>query len=145
MRSRARARRLAPLLLRAISLASLFVLAPGAGQAQEWDILIAGGTIVDGTGADPFAADVAIDDGMIVRVSRTPLPRSNAGRIIDARGLSVAPGFIDLHAHLDPLTEMPAAESHVRQGVTTALGNPDGGGPLPLGEYLDTLRRCVSA
>ena len=108
-------------------------------HAQEWDILITGGTVIDGTGAAPFEADVALVGRAIVRVSRTRLPRSNAERVIDAHGLIVAPGFIDLHAHLDPLTELPAAESHVRQGVTTALGNPDGGGALPLGEYLATL------
>ena len=108
-------------------------------QAQQWDLLITGGTVIDGTGSARYTADVAVAGGMIVRVSRTALDPSQAERVIDARGLVVAPGFIDLHAHLDPLPEMPAAESHVRQGVTTALGNPDGGGPLPLGPYLDSL------
>src|SRR5699024_8453238 len=45
-----------------------------------------------------------------------------------------------LHAHLDPLLRLPDAESHVRQGVTTALGGPDGGAPLPLGEHLDSAQ-----
>ena len=112
----------------------------GSGvQAQQWDLLITGGTVIDGTGSAPYAADVATAGGIIVRVSRTALDPSLANRVIYARGLMVAPGFIDLHAHLDPLMELPAAESHVRQGVTTALGNPDGGGPLPLGPYLDSL------
>jgi dihydroorotase/N-acyl-D-amino-acid deacylase len=110
-----------------------------SADAQSWDVLIAGGTVVDGTGAAPFTADVAISGGSIVRVSRTALPRSNATRVIDARALVIAPGFIDLHAHLEPLVTMPDAESHVRQGATTALGNPDGGGTLPLGAYLDSL------
>jgi dihydroorotase/N-acyl-D-amino-acid deacylase len=122
----------------AAALAGSLTAAP-AVHAQEWDLLITGGTVMDGTGAAPFAADVAITGAVIVRVSPTTLPRSGAARVINARGLVIAPGFIDLHAHLDPLTEMPGAESHVRQGVTTALGNPDGGGPLPLGPYLDSL------
>ncbi|MBR9989700.1 MAG: D-aminoacylase [Gemmatimonadetes bacterium] len=125
---------------RAAALALVLTAAATPAAAQEWDILITGGTVIDGTGAPPFAADVALTGRMIVRVSRTPLARSNAERVIDAHGLVVAPGFIDLHAHLDPLMELPEAESHVRQGVTTALGNPDGGGPLPLGAYLDSLQ-----
>jgi dihydroorotase/N-acyl-D-amino-acid deacylase len=108
-------------------------------RAQSWDLLITGGTVIDGTGAAPFTADVAISGGSIVRVARTTLPRANATRVIDARALVIAPGFIDLHAHLEPLMDMPGAESHVRQGATTALGNPDGGGILPLAAYLDSL------
>ena len=51
----------------------------------------------------------------------------------------VAPGFIDLHAHLEPLLQLPEAESQLRQGVTTALGGPDGGSPWPLNAYLDSV------
>ncbi|MGH7505880.1 MAG: N-acyl-D-amino-acid deacylase family protein, partial [Longimicrobiales bacterium] len=119
-------------------LSALLVLACGNAQPQRYDLLIAGGSVVDGTGAPGFFADVAIDDGRIVGVSREPLPRDAAERVIDAAGMVVAPGFIDLHAHLDPLLEMPDAESHVRQGVTLALGGPDGSSPLPLAPYLDS-------
>jgi dihydroorotase/N-acyl-D-amino-acid deacylase len=62
-----------------------------------------------------------------------------AKRTIDATGLIVAPGFIDLHAHLEPLPQMPDAQSAAMQGVTLALGGPDGGGPWPFGAYLDSL------
>jgi dihydroorotase/N-acyl-D-amino-acid deacylase len=55
--------------------------------------------------------------------------------------MAVAPGFIDLHAHIEPLTLYPDAKSHVMQGVTTALGGPDGGSPLRLGTFLDTLAK----
>jgi dihydroorotase/N-acyl-D-amino-acid deacylase len=61
--------------------------------------------------------------------------------VVDAAGRVVTPGFIDLHAHLDPLLALPAAESHVRQGVTLALGGPDGGGPWPFAAYLDSVAR----
>lgn len=110
-----------------------------AQVAERYDLLITGGTVIDGTGAARYAADVAIRGDRIIRVSRARLARANATRVIDASGLIVAPGFIDVHAHLEPLPQMPDAESHVRQGVTTALGGPDGGGPLPLAAYLDTL------
>ena len=105
-----------------------------------WDLLIRGGTIVDGTGAPGFSGDVAIRDARIVRVAREALPEEEAARVIDATGLVVAPGFVDIHAHLDPILDIPDAESHVRQGVTTALGNPDGGGPHRIAAHLDTLR-----
>jgi dihydroorotase/N-acyl-D-amino-acid deacylase len=107
-----------------------------------FDLLIAGGRVIDGTGAAAFTADVAIRGDRIALISRTPLDRSTARRTIDAAGKAVAPGFIDLHAHLEPLPELPGAESHVRQGVTTALGGPDGGGPLPLGAYLAERERA---
>ncbi|MGI9181998.1 MAG: N-acyl-D-amino-acid deacylase family protein, partial [Longimicrobiaceae bacterium] len=124
--------------------AALSACAPQIGAAPEpaepYDLLIAGGTVIDGTGAPGYRADVAVRGDRIVRVSREPLPREGAVRVIDASGRMVAPGFIDLHAHLEPLLEMPDAESHVRQGVTTALGGPDGSGPWPLGAYLDSAQ-----
>src|SRR5688572_10658615 len=110
--------------------------------AERYDVLIVNGTVVDGTGAAQYRADVALRGDRIVRVSRAPLAQSSAGRVIDAAGLIVAPGFIDLHAHLEPLLDMPDAESRVRQGVTTALGGPDGGSPLRLAAYLDSLSRA---
>jgi N-acyl-D-aspartate/D-glutamate deacylase len=106
--------------------------------APPWDLLLRGGTVVDGTGAAGFRADVAVKGDRIARVSREPLDASSARRVVDATGMVVSPGFIDLHAHLDPLLRLPGAESHVRQGVTTALGGPDGGGPWPLKPYLDS-------
>jgi N-acyl-D-amino-acid deacylase len=114
--------------------------APEPPPAAAYDLLIAGGTVVDGSGAPRYRADVAITGDRIALVSREAVPREGARRTIDATGLIVAPGFIDLHAHLDPLLRLPDAESHVRQGVTTALGGPDGGGPWPLAAYLDSAQ-----
>jgi N-acyl-D-aspartate/D-glutamate deacylase len=106
---------------------------------RAYDLLITGGTIVDGSGAAPLEADVAVRGDEIVLLSTTRIPDSEATHVIDARGRIVAPGFIDLHAHLDPLLELPDAESHVRQGVTTALGGPDGSSPWPIAAYLDSV------
>ncbi|MEJ7812745.1 MAG: D-aminoacylase [Gemmatimonadaceae bacterium] len=112
---------------------------PGAGE--RYDVIIAGGTVMDGSGAPGVRADVAVRGDRIARVGSGLVSRgATAARIIDATGRVVTPGFIDLHAHLEPLLEMPAAESHVRQGVTTALGGPDGGSPWPLAAYMDSVR-----
>lgn len=101
------------------------------------DLLIRNGQVMDGTGQAAVLQDVAVRKDRIYRVG--PQLKIKSRRTIDAQGMIVSPGFIDVHAHLEPLVLMPDAESHVRQGVTTALGGPDGGGPLPLGEYLDSL------
>lgn len=127
----------------ALSLSAALMGAPLDAQSRpEWSLLISGGTVVDGTGAARYTADVAIAGDRIVQVSRTPLDRSRAARVVDARGLIVAPGFIDLHAHLEPLLELPDAKSAVTQGVTLALGGPDGSGPFPLAAYLDSAERA---
>jgi N-acyl-D-amino-acid deacylase len=127
------------------ALAALAACAPAAAPRSDspsYDLLIAGGDVLDGTGSPAYRADVGIRGGRIVAVSRSPVERSAAARVIDASGLTVAPGFIDLHAHLDPLLRLPDAESSVRQGVTTAVGGPDGGGPWPFAAYLDSAERA---
>ena len=124
--------------MRTLTLVMAAALASTAG-AQTYDILITNGTVIDGTGAARYRADLAITGDRIAALSRTAIPRSQAKRVIDASGLIVAPGFIDLHAHLDPILMMPDAESHVRQGVTLAVGGPDGGGPWPFKGYVDQV------
>ena len=108
---------------------------------QGYDIIISGGTLIDGTGATRAPADIAIRGDRIALVSRERIAPERGRRVIDATGRIVAPGFIDLHAHLDPLPELNGAESAVRQGVTTALGGPDGGSPWPLAAYLADRER----
>src|SRR5215470_6814962 len=65
----------------------------------EFDVLITGGTVVDGTRVPRYRADIGIKDGKIAKIGR--LHRSDAAKVIDAGGLIVAPGFIDLHTHYD--------------------------------------------
>jgi N-acyl-D-amino-acid deacylase len=74
-------------------------------------------------------------------ISPAPIASSRAGRTIDATGRIVAPGFIDMHAHLDPLPQLTGAETAARQGVTFALGGPDGGSPFPLAPYMADLEK----
>jgi N-acyl-D-amino-acid deacylase len=79
------------------------------------DVLIRGGTVFDGSGALPRPADVAIEGERILAVER--LPGAEAGHVIDATGLAVAPGFIDMHSHADfVLPGLPTADSKVHQG-----------------------------
>jgi dihydroorotase/N-acyl-D-amino-acid deacylase len=111
-------------------------------STAPYDVVITNARIVDGTGEPSFSGDVAITGRQIVRVSRERIPRDSALRVIDARGHVLAPGFIDMHAHLEPLLNMPDAKSAAMQGVTLALGGPDGGGPWPFGAYLDSADRA---
>jgi len=115
---------------------------PKQPALAPYDLLITNARIIDGTGTPAVSGDVAIVGPRIVRVSTTPLPRDSALRVIDARGHVLSPGFIDMHAHLEPLLNMPDAQSAARQGVTLALGGPDGGGPWPFGAYLDSADRA---
>jgi N-acyl-D-amino-acid deacylase len=114
----------------------LAALALTPAPQQTYDLLITGGTVLDGTGAPGVRADVAVKGDRIALVSRAAIPRARAARVIDAAGRIVSPGFIDLHAHDEAIFRLPAAESRVRQGVTTTLAGPDGGGPFPFGAYL---------
>jgi N-acyl-D-aspartate/D-glutamate deacylase len=87
---------------------------------MTWDILIRGGTVIDGSGKPGARADVAISGAHIAAVGPS-LPR-DAARIIDAEGLAVTPGFIDIKTHSAfTLPINPKAESKVRQGVTTEI------------------------
>ncbi|MBX2816199.1 MAG: D-aminoacylase [Saprospiraceae bacterium] len=107
-------------------------------SCTQYDLIIKNGLIHDGSGAAPFQADVAILDGKIAKIGSSL--SSKEAVLIDAKGQVVCPGFIDVHAHLEPLALYPDAKSHIMQGVTSAVGGPDGGSPLPIGAYLDSLR-----
>lgn len=90
------------------------------GDRSMWDIVIRGGTVYDGSGKPGERADIAIEAGRIARIGRD-LPREVA-RVIDAEGLAVAPGFIDIKTHSDFVLPInPKAESKLRQGVTTEI------------------------
>jgi dihydroorotase/N-acyl-D-amino-acid deacylase len=122
--------------MRALFLVALLAGSAACARQPRYDLLISGGEVIDGTGAPRYRADVAISGDRIVALSRQPLSNSRAKRVIDASGRIVTPGFIDMHAHLEPLPQLPGARSAVTQGVTLALGGPDGSSPWPLAPYL---------
>ena len=126
------------LLLVVVALASV------RGQRAEVDLLIRGGRVVDGTGNPSFDADLGIRDGRIVALGRLT---ATAARTIDATGLVVSPGFIDIHNHSDTtLLDDPDAQSMLRQGVTSMILG-EGGSAAPsarwprFSAYFDDLRR----
>lgn len=97
------------------------------------DLLISGGMVVDGTGAPPFRADVAIEDGRIAEVGL--IEKADGVRCLDARSRLVAPGFIDIHSHSDfTLIVDPRAVSSVTQGVTLEVVGNCGHGCAPIAD-----------
>ncbi len=112
-------------------------------KEPPYDLLIVGGHIVDGTGNPWFAGSVAVKDGKIADVGR--LVDATARRVIDASGLVVAPGFIDLHSHSDyTLLVDGNAQSKIRQGVTTEiLGEANSAGPI-LGPAIDAFDKSTA-
>ena len=111
---------------------------------SDVDILISGGTVVDGTGRPGFAADVEIvGDRLRVVEQGQAGTAGRTGRTIDASGKVVAPGFIDLHSHSDlMILAEPRHEPKVRQGVTTEIIGVDGLSYAPLGTHAD-LRALI--
>src|SRR6185295_11075240 len=80
-------------------------------QQPEFDVVIRGGMVIDGTGGPRYRADVALKGDRVALISRGPIAPARGVRVVDATGRIVAPGFIDMHAHLEPLPELPSAES----------------------------------
>ena len=113
--------------------------------AETYDVLIRGGRLLDGTGSPWRYADVAIRGDRIVRVG--PIAAAaTAGRVIEAKGKYLAPGFIDPHSHAAPgitTAALAAAWPILYQGITTVMINPDGGGPADLAPQLSAIRKNV--
>lgn len=95
------------------------------------DLVVRGGTVYDGTGAPPVQADVAATDGRITAVGSVD---GDASRVIDASGLAVSPGFIDVHAHDDAAVLGTSMDFKLMQGVTTDVVGNCGAGIAPINE-----------
>ena len=108
-------------------------------QNQPFDILIRRGTVVDGSGGRSLRTDVGIRDGRIVSLGQ--LSSATAREIIDAAGLIVAPGFIDVHTHADDIADSPRAENFVRMGVTSVVAGNCGGSALDIADALAKIRQ----
>ncbi len=117
----------------ALSAAAAGGLATTSCAAGKYDLIVRGAVVYDGTGAAGRAADIGVVGDKIAKVGR--LSSRASGRVIDAKGLAAAPGFIDIHDHsAEGLLVDPRAESAVRQGVTTLIGGNCGESVFPLTE-----------
>ncbi|MGW8266699.1 MAG: N-acyl-D-amino-acid deacylase family protein [Longimicrobiales bacterium] len=106
------------------------VLPSAVWSRPSFDLVIRGGIAVDGTGGPPFKADLGLAADRIAAVGN--IDPAQGRRVIDASGLYVAPGFIDIHTHSDgDILEYPTADSRVRQGVTTEVTGNCGGSAAP--------------
>jgi len=121
--------------------------APVSGQSSQriskLDILIRGGSVIDGTGANAAKADVGIAGDRVVFVGDAAKENLQAERVIDATGLTVAPGFIDPHTHADDDLFDPKRGSNLSfltQGVTTVFIGSDGRSRIPLRSALQQLQ-----
>jgi len=129
----------------AVSLTGALLAGPAieAPQAARYDLVIGGGTVIDGTGRGGAFSDVGVKDGRIAAIGR--IARSQAAQWIDASGLVVSPGFIDVDTHADALVERPAAPNFVRMGVTTIVAGNCGWSALDVGAALAALRDSPAA
>ena len=128
-----------------IFLLSVFLIATQL-QAQTFDVIIRNGKIIDGSGNSWFYGDVGIKDGKIISIGK--LSNAQAKREIVASGLIVAPGFIDVHTHIEgeSLTT-PTAQNFIFDGVTSVVTGNCGGSNVDMGKYfhqLDSVKTCIN-
>ncbi len=121
-----------------IGLSFLFSAWACVPSAKKFYLVIQNGFIVDGTGNPWFKADIGIQGGRIVRIGS--IDGKQAKKIIDAQGLIVTPGFIDIHTHCDRgIVRIPTVDNYIYQGVTSVIGGNCGGHPFPLKELFKKI------
>ncbi len=121
---------------RLLSVLALSVVCAVRASAQDYDLVIRRGQIVDGSGRPAFSGDVAVRNGCIAAVGQF----SGSGRTeIGAAGRIVVPGFIEVHTHSEKILDLPAAENFVRMGVTTIVNGNCRGSRLDVAEFFREL------
>jgi N-acyl-D-amino-acid deacylase len=120
--------------------AVLLLASAAALDAQDYDLVIRRGRVLDGTGAAAVAADVGIKGDRIVALA--PGLTGRAREEIDAAGRIVAPGFIDVHTHSENIAELPKGENFVRMGVTTIVSGNCGSSKVSIADYFDGLTQA---
>lgn len=115
-------------------------------NAQQYDVLIQNGRIIDGSGNNWYYADIAIKNGKVAKVGR--ITNATATKVINATGLTIAPGFIDVHTHIEgDESKDPQAKSFIYDGVTTVVAGNCGASNVEVGKYLrwiDSLKLSVN-
>jgi len=131
----------AALVLIALALGSLLMGQPYSrahADAPVYDLLITNARIVDGSGNPWYRADVAVRAGRIIEIGR--IAPSSARKVIDAHGQILAPGFIDVHTHVESIYSLPAAENFIRMGVTSLVTGNCGTSATEVGEFLGRMK-----
>ena len=132
------------LLLAFVLLAAPVAFRAGQNPSPAGGLVILNAQIADGTGADLRPGSLRIRGNRIVSIGK--LAPSPGERTLDAHGLVLAPGFIDIHNHsLDGLDSDPLAETQVAQGITTAIQGPDGDSPWPIGAWIEARKKNPAA
>ena len=143
--------RILVLFLYVLACVPLWLLPPAVraqAQAEVYDLVLQNGRIVDGSGNPWYAADVGVRGGRIVAIGR--LCRAEradqsacAARVLDARGLVIAPGFIDVHTHVEgDIRRIPTADNFLFDGVTSVITGNCGGSETDLAKFFGELREA---
>ncbi len=128
-----------PFVLRLVSAAWLLASA-SALPAQDYDLVIRRGRVLDGTGAPAVVADVGIRGDRIVAIA--PALPGTARDEIDAAGQVVAPGFVDVHTHSENIDTLPVAENFLRMGVTTIVSGNCGSSRVSIADYFAAITQA---
>ncbi|HEY5404777.1 MAG TPA: D-aminoacylase [Pyrinomonadaceae bacterium] len=115
---------------------------PGQSSSQSvspsYDLVITNARVIDGSGNPWFRADIGVKDGRIVRIGR--IGAIQGRQAIDAKGQILAPGFIDVHTHVESIYSLPAAENFIRMGVTSLVTGNCGSSTTDVGEFLGRIQ-----
>ncbi len=124
----------------------ILFLFPVISFSQQYDVLVLNGKIIDGTGNSWYYGDIAINDGKIASIGK--FNNMTAPKIINAKGLFVAPGFIDVHAHIESgVFENPSAGNYIYDGVTTVVTGNCGGSADDLKKFfwrIDSIKTSIN-
>lgn len=125
-----------------LSLLAVFSFVTLHAQAPEYDVVITGGTVFDGTGSSRIITDIGIRDGAIEALGR--INPAATKRLLRADGLFVSPGFIDIHTHGDRgivMDQLKNAQNYIMQGVTTLVTGNCGDGTYDVAQYFGRIRK----
>jgi len=136
-------RRLIAASVTVLAIATACAKSPAPAPARP-GFLITNANVIDGSGSPARQASIRVEGDRIAAVGE--LTARSGEAVIDAHGLTLAPGFIDTHSHADDdLFDHPEALAVVSQGITTIIGGQDGGSPIPLARYFERLEKSPGA
>ena len=124
----------------------IFFILPAIAFTQQYDVIILNGKIIDGTGNSWYYSDIAIKDGKIVSIGK--FNNITAPKVINAKGLIIAPGFIDVHGHIESgVFENPSAGNYIYDGVTTVVTGNCGNSAESIQRFfsrLDSMKTSIN-